>query len=399
MRNARLFVLAALTVAAFGCREKKQQVDVAATKGEAPTTSAAATGDTVWIGHVGSLSGNDAVFGQSTDNGTKLAVEEQNKKNGIKGKKVMLKTLDDQGKPEEAAVAATRLITQDKVSVLLGEVASTRSLAMASIADSNRIPMVSSGSTNPRVTKDGDKVRPYVFRICFLDNFAGTVMAKFVHENLKLTKVAILRDVGNDYSMGLAQFFRETFQKNGGEIVAEQSFKAGEQDFKAQLTAIKGKNPELLYVPGYYAEVSLIARQARELGMKLPLAGGDGWDSAKLYEVAKGALDGSYFSTHYSGDDPSPTVQDFITRYKAVYNTPPDTLAVLGYDAAKVAMDAMDRATELSGPAIRDALEKTKDFKAVSGTVTIDPDHNPIKTAVIMSIEQNKATYTATVQP
>ena len=399
MRNARLFVLAALTVAAFGCREKKQQVDVAATKGEAPTTSAAATGDTVWIGHVGSLSGNDAVFGQSTDNGTKLAVEEQNKKNGIKGKKVMLKTLDDQGKPEEAAVAATRLITQDKVSVLLGEVASTRSLAMASIADSNRIPMVSSGSTNPRVTKDGDKVRPYVFRICFLDNFAGTVMAKFVHENLKLTKVAILRDVGNDYSMGLAQFFRETFQKNGGEIVAEQSFKAGEQDFKAQLTAIKGKNPELLYVPGYYAEVSLIARQARELGMKLPLAGGDGWDSAKLYEVAKGALDGSYFSTHYSGDDPSPTVQDFITRYKAVYNTPPDTLAVLGYDAAKVAMDAMDRATELSGPAIRDALEKTKDFKAVSGTVTIDPDHNPIKTAVIMSIEQNKAKYTATVQP
>ncbi|WP_394843504.1 ABC transporter substrate-binding protein [Pendulispora brunnea] len=398
MRNARFYVLAALTIAAFGCREKKQQVDVGA-KSEAPTTGAATTGDTVWIGHIGSLSGNDAVFGQSTDNGTKLAVEEQNKKNGIKGKKVMLKTLDDQGKPEEAAVAATRLITQDKVSVLLGEVASTRSLAMASIADSNHIPMVSSGSTNPRVTKDGDKTRPYVFRICFLDNFAGTVMAKFVTENLKLTKVAILRDVGNDYSMGLAQFFRETFQKRGGEIVAEQSFKSGEQDFKAQLTAIKGKNPELIYVPGYYAEVSLIARQARELGMKQPLAGGDGWDSAKLYEVAKGALDGSYFSTHYSGDDPSPTVQDFITRYKAIYNTPPDTLAVLGYDAAKVAMDAMDRATELSGPAIRDALEKTKDFKGVSGNVTIDADHNPIKSAVIMTIEQNKAKYTATVQP
>ncbi|WP_394821554.1 ABC transporter substrate-binding protein [Pendulispora albinea] len=402
MFYSRTFVVAALALVAMGCREKKQS-DIAPA-GEAKVSSAApapapAAGDTIWIGHVGSMSGNDAAFGQATDNGAKLAISEQNAKNGIKGKKVALKTLDDQGKPEEAAVAASRLITQDHVSVLIGEVASSRSLAMAPIADQNLLPMISEGSTNPRVTKDGDKTRPYVFRVCYIEPFQGTVMAKFVRENLKLTKVAILRDVGNDYAVGLAQYFKTTFQKLGGEIILEQSFKSGETDFKAQLTAIKGKNPDLIYLPGYYGEVALIARQARELGMKQPFAGGDGWDAAPLYQIAKGALDGSYFSTHFSTEDPSPVVQDFIAKYSKTYGNTPEVLAALGYDAAKVAIDALERAKELTGPSIREAMEQTKDFKTVTGSITIDADHNPVKSSMVLTVKENKPKYVATVDP
>jgi branched-chain amino acid transport system substrate-binding protein len=296
-------------------------------------------------------------------------------------------------------VAATRLITQDKVNILLGEVASSRSLAMAPIADSNQVPMISPTSTNPRVTKDGQKTRPYVFRVCFIDPFQGTVMAKFAHDTKKITKVAVLRDVGNDYSVGLADFFAKKFQELGGKIVADESYKAGDQDFKAQLTSIKNKKPEAIYVPGYYTDVALIGRQARELGIKVPLMGGDGWDSAKLYEIAKGALDGSYFSNHYSDEDPSPVVQDFVKKYKDAYGAVPDALAVLGYDAARVAIDAIERAKDLTGPSIRDAIEQTKGFQGVSGIITLDADHNPVKSAVVLGIEKNKAKFAATVNP
>lgn len=392
MRIARVVALAALGLAAIGCQEKKEAPMPAAAPAAAPA------GDKILIGHVASMTGNEATFGSSTDNGIKLAIDEQNKKGGVKGKQITLKTLDDQGKPEEAAVAATRLITQDKVNILLGEVASSRSLAMAPIADANQVPMISPTSTNPRVTKDGDKTRPYVFRVCFIDPFQGTVMAKFANSK-KITKVAILRDVGNDYSVGLADYFAKGFQGLGGQIVSDQSYKAGDQDFKAQLTAIKGKKPESIYVPGYYTDVALIARQARELGIKVPLMGGDGWDSAKLYEIAKGALDGSYFSNHYTDEDPSPVIQEFVAKYKAAYGAVPDALATLGYDAAKVAFDAMERAKDLTGPSIREALEQTKGFQAVSGIITLDADHNAVKSAVVLGIEANKAKYAATVNP
>jgi len=392
MRMARAVAMAVLALAVVGCQEKKEEAKPAAAPAAAPAS------DKVLIGHVASMTGNEATFGSSTDNGIKLAIEEQNKKGGVKGKQVALKTLDDQGKPEEAAVAATRLITQDKVAVLLGEVASSRSLAMAPIADANQVPMISPTSTNPRVTKDGDKTRPYVFRVCFIDPFQGTVMAKFANSK-KITKVAILRDVGNDYSVGLADYFAKGFQGMGGQIVSDQSYKAGDQDFKAQLTAIKGKSPQAIYVPGYYTDVALIARQARELGIKVPLMGGDGWDSAKLYEIAKGALDGSYFSNHYTDEDPSPVIQEFVAKYKAAYGGVPDALATLGYDAAKVAFDAMERAKDLTGPSIREALEQTKGFQGVSGIITLDADHNAVKSAVVLGIEKNKAKYAATVNP
>jgi len=355
--------------------------------------------DVILIGHVASLTGSEATFGDSTDKGIKMAVEEQNKAGGVKGKQIQVKTLDDQGKPEEAAQAATNLIVNDKVNMIIGEVASSRSLAIAPIADANKIPQITPTSTNPRVTMDGDKVRPYVFRVCFIDPFQGTVMAKYATETMKVKKVAVLRDVGNDYSVGLANFFEDTFKKLGGEIVTDQSYKAGDQDFKAQLTAIRELNPEAIYVPGYYTDVGLIARQARELGMKQPLMGGDGWDSAKLYEIAGGALDGSFFSNHYTQESPDPIIQDFVKKYKDKYGAVPDALAVLGYDAAKVGIDAMIRAKDLTGPAIRDALEQTKGFRAVSGEITLNDHHDAVKSAVVIAIKNNEGHYSATVNP
>ncbi|WP_394827661.1 ABC transporter substrate-binding protein [Pendulispora albinea] len=400
MEHVRGLLVAVLAMtAAAGCKEKDVTKEAAPAAQAAAETKLSSAGSTIVLGHVGSLTGNEATFGQSSDRGFKLAIDEQNTKGGIKGKKIELKTLDDQGKPEEAAVAAIRLATQDHVSVIFGEVASTRSLAMAPVAESNHIPMITHMSTNPKVTKDGDKTRQYVFRTCFIDPFQGTVMAKFTRENLKIDKVAILRDVGSDYSVGLAQFFTGTYKNLGGAIVAEQSYKSGDQDFKAQLTAIKGKNPDAIYVPGYYTEVALIARQARELGLKQPLLGGDGWPSDKLFEIAKGALDGSYYSGHYSEENPAPVVQEFVAKYKTAYGTVPDAWATLAYDTARLTVSALERAKELTGPAIRDALEQTKDFTGVTGAIAFDADHNPIKPAAVLGIEKNKSKFASTVNP
>lgn len=396
MQNLRFAAMLSMALFAVAC-QKKEAPPAPAAAPAAP--AAAAPSDTILIGHVASMTGEQATFGESTDNAIKLAIAEANAAGGVKGKKLVLKTYDDQGKPEEAAIAATRLIQQDKVLVLLGEVASSRSLAMAPIADANKVPMISPTSTNPRVTKDGDKTRPYVFRVCFIDPFQGTVMAKFARENLKLSKVAILRDVGNDYSVGLADYFKKKFEELGGTIVSDQSFKAGDQDFKAQLTAIKGKKPEMIYIPAYYGDVALAGRQARELGIKAPMAGGDGWDSAKLYEIAQGALDGGFFSNHYTDENPDPRVQGFVKKYKETYGAVPDALAALGYDAALVAIDAMKRAPELTGPAVRDAIEATKGFPGVAGVITLDADHNAVKSAVVIGVVNNKAKYVATVDP
>jgi branched-chain amino acid transport system substrate-binding protein len=395
MRPTRALALFAAALSLAAC-EKKQAPQAPQAAGAA---SPAAVGDVIVLGHVGSLTGAEATFGDSTDKGLKLAIEDANAKGGVKGKRIELKTYDNQGKPEEAAVASTRLVVNDRASILIGEVASRRSLAMAPIADEHKVPMISPSSTNPKVTKDGDRVRPYVFRVCFIDPFQGTVMARFARETLKLNRVAVLRDVGNDYSVGLADYFLTRFKELGGTIVDDQSYKAGDQDFKAQLTAMKGKKPEGIYVPGYYTDVALIARQARELGLRQPLMGGDGWDSAKLFEIGGKALDGCYYSNHYSPDDPSPRIQEFVNRFKAKYGAVPDTMAALGYDAGLVAVDAMTRATDLSGAAIRDAIEATKGFPGVTGVITIDADHNAAKAAVVLAIQGGAARWVATVQP
>jgi branched-chain amino acid transport system substrate-binding protein len=395
MHAARAVAILAASLAVVACQSKKPETEAPARAAAAPAPAS----DKILVGHVGSMTGSEATFGQSTDNGIKLAIEQWNAKGGVKGRTISLRTYDSQGKPEEAAVAATRLVVNDKVNLLLGEVASSRSLAMAPVADGNGTPMITPSSTNPRVTKDKDKVRPFVFRVCFIDPFQGTVMAKFARNDRKIDRVAILRDVGNDYSMGLADYFLAKFKELGGTIVDDQSYKAGDQDFKAQLTAIKNKNPQAIYVPGYYTDVALIARQARELGMKQPLLGGDGWDSSKLYEIGGKAIEGSFFSNHYSPDDPSPRIQEFVKAYKARFGGVPDGLAAQGYDAAMVGFDAMNRAADGSGTAIRDAIAATKDYPGVTGIITIDANHDAVKPAVVLEVKDGKSVFVTSVAP
>jgi branched-chain amino acid transport system substrate-binding protein len=347
------------------------------------------------VGEYSSLTGGTATFGQSTHNAILLAYDEVNAAGGVLGRKLKVLTEDDQSKPEEAATAATKLISQNGVVALLGEVASSRSLAAAPIAQSNKVPMISPSSTNPKVTQVGD----YIFRVCFLDSFQGAVMAKFVTNTLKLKKVAVLYDVRNDYSVGLRGFFSEAFKGMGGQVVGEQSYSEGDSDFRAQLTQLKSLKPEAIYVPGYYTEAGTIARQARELGLTVPLLGGDGWDSPKLFEIGGEAIKGSYISNHYSVDDPNPVIQKFLKDYKARHGATPDALAALAYDAAKILADAIKRAGTTEGPKLRDAIAATKDFAGVTGTITIGPDRNAIKPAFLLKVGSGKFDLVETIAP
>jgi len=363
--------------------------------GSASGGSAPAQADTILIGEVGSLTGSEATFGISTRDGVELAVKEANEAGGIKGKKIVVRVYDDQGKPEEAANAVTRLISQDHAKMIIGEVASSNSLAMAPKCQSAQVPMITPSSTNPKVTAVGD----YIFRVCFIDPFQGFVMAKFAKENLKLTRAAVLKDVKSAYSLGLTEVFTRKFTEMGGKIVGTESYSKGDSDFRAQLTAIKSQKPEAIYVPGYYTDVGIIARQAREIGIKAPLLGGDGWDSEKLFELGGSAIVGSYFSNHYSPEDPSPRVKKFLATYKAAYGVIPDSLAALGYDAANVAIHAMKQAPSLTGPALRQAVAQTKDFPGVAGTITLDENRNPVKPAVVLQVQTGKTKYIATITP
>lgn len=370
----------------LGCKKKE---------GSEEATSAALAGADIIIGEVGSLTGSEATFGISTRNAIDMAISEFNASGGINGRKIRVVVLDDQGKPEEAATAVTRLITQDKIVALLGEVASSRSIAMAPIAQQNKVPMITPSSTNPKVTEIGD----YIFRVCFIDPFQGPVMARFVIEELKLKKAAILRDLRNDYSVGLAKFFKDKFTEMKGEVVIEQSYTAGDIDFKAQLTAIKAAKPDFVYLPGYYTDVGLVVRQARELGINVPFGGGDGWDSEKLYEIGGKALDGNYFSNHYSPDSEEPVLQKFVSTYKTKFGGVPDGLAALGYDAMVILGEAMKRAKSLSGPDLRDAIAQTKDYQGVTGKISINEKRDAVKSAVMIKIEGGRQRFVKTMEP
>jgi len=314
---------------------------------------------------------------------------------GVKGRKIEVRVYDNQSKPEEAAQAANRLINQDNVLLILGEVASSNSMAMAEKAQPAKVPMISNASTNPKVTEIGD----YIFRVCFIDPFQGYVMAKFSHDNLKLNKVAVLRDLGSAYSQGLADVFERKYTEMGGKIVAGETYTKGSTDFRSQLTAIKRASPDAIYIPGYYNDIGLIARQARELGITATLMGGDGWDSEKLFELGGSAVEGSYFSNHYSPDDPNPRVQKFIASYKAAYGSVPDSLAALGYDAAMVAVDAIKRAPSFDRAAIRDAIAQTKNFHGVTGSITLDEKRNATKSAVVLQVGKGQTKYVDTIAP
>ena len=354
------------------------------------------TQNEILIGEYESLTGAEATFGTSSANGLKLAVEETNNTGGVLGKQIKLITYDDQGKPSEAATVVQKLINKDRVVAVVGEVASSRSKAGAQICESSKIPMVTPASTNPEVTAIGD----YIFRVCFIDPFQATVMSKFALNSLKVKRVAVLQDVKNAYSTGLAEFFIKQFKEMGGEIVEVQSYSAGDKDFKAQLTAIKSKNPEAIFIPGYYTDVGLIAIQAREIGITIPLIGGDGWESEKLTEgKAKDALEGCYFSTHVSTANPDPQVQNFIKKYKEKYNIMPDAMSFLAYDAGMILFDAIKRAGSTEPDKIRDALAKTKDFQGVTGKISINDQRNAVKPAVILEIKNGNFEYKETVEP
>jgi branched-chain amino acid transport system substrate-binding protein len=347
------------------------------------------------IGHFASMTGNTAHFGQDTDRAVRLAVEEANAAGGVLKKKVRVVTLDDRGDSAEAANAVSRLIDVEKVHAILGEVASSLSLAGGRVAQRRKVVMVSPSSTNPKVTEVGD----YIFRVCFLDPFQGKVMATFAKNTLKMDQVAILKDVKNDYSIGLADAFKTAFTALGGTISAEQSYSAGDTDFSAQLTAIKATKAQALYVPGYYAEVGAIARTKDRLGLKIPLMGGDGWDAPDLFKIGGPALDGSYFSNHFAPDAATPKAQKFVSDFKKKYGIEPTGLGALGYDAAAVLFAAMERAKSVDGQAIRDSLAQTKDFEGVTGKITMDKNRDAHKSAVVIKIEGGKGKYESTVEP
>ncbi len=399
MRTARVLLIFALITGLvfFGVSCGGSTTSPTPTSSPSPTTSSPSPtppAKDIIIGVVAPLTGDSATFGKSTQEGAELATAEWNAKGGINGSQIVLKIADDKSDPTEGAAGITRLIEQDKIVGEIGTVQSKVSLAIAPILQAKKIPMISPTSTNEKVTLVGD----FIFRACFIDNFQGVVGAAFAYDNLKVTKAACLFDVGNDYTKGLAENFRDAFTKLGGTIVGFEAHPTGATDFNAQLTKIIAAGPELIYISDYYNDVGLICKQARALGYTGFFLGGDGWDSADLVKIGGDAVEGGFFTNHFSKDDTRPEVQAFVKDYTAKFGAPPDALAALAYDAANLMFDAISRAKSTDGTAIRDAL-KVANFKAVSGTIKFDANRNPIKAAVIIEIKGGQQTYKATVQP
>jgi branched-chain amino acid transport system substrate-binding protein len=343
------------------------------------------TASDIKVGEYASLTGDTATFGQSTHLGIQMAIDEANAAGGAAGKQIVLVTEDDGSKPDQAQSVVTKLITQDKVVAMLGEVASTRSMRGGGVCQANQIPMISPSSTNPKVTQVGN----YIFRVCFTDDFQGAVDAKFAHDQ-GYKRVAIFKDIKNDYSVGFSDVFAREFIRQGGTVSSVQTYQAGDTDFKAQLNSLKSGNPDAVLVPGYYTEMGTIARQAKDVGLNVPLIGGDGWDSPQLIPGAGTALEGSFFADHYfSVELKDPATQAFIQAFKSKNGKDPDALAALGYDAGKVLVDAIKRAKTIDGPGTRDAIAETKDFPGVTGKITIDANRNARKSALVFQIQGN----------
>jgi len=380
VRIARILLAAAFLATA--CRPGR----------EAQTTDA--TGD-IPVGVYGAQTGDQAAFGTSTANGVRLAADEINAAGGVLGRRIRLVVEDDQGRGDEAASVVTKLITSDGVLGLIGENSSNQSLAAAPIAQREGVPMISPSSTNPAVTEKGE----YIFRVCFTDPYQGKALATFVRENLKATSAAILVDRKNDYSVGLGGVFRKELEAHGGKIVVEQSYVGGDTEFRPQLTAIKAASPQVVFIPGFYTEVGQIAIQARDLGLTMPLVGGDGWDSPAVIQIGGKAIEGSYFSDHYFVGDSRPVVQKFVTEYERRYGKKPEATAALGYDALHIFANAARRAGKLDRKAIRDQIAATKDYQGVSGTISMGADRNPIKPVAMIKIENGQMNFAGWVNP
>jgi branched-chain amino acid transport system substrate-binding protein len=387
---------AVVTLALPGC-ERKQAPAPPAASGTSEASAARPTTGPLVIGQVGALTGPEAHFGAESRNGAQLAVEEANAAGGVQGRQLVLRPYDSQSRPEEAANAMTRLVAQDGALFVVGENQSSLSLAMAPAAAKGEVPMISPSSTNPRVTSEGG---PYVFRVCFTDTFQGQLLARYARETLKAERVAILVDQKSDYSVGLARVFSGRFGALGGKVVAEEAYAKGDTDFRAQLTRAKSARPEVLFIPGYYSDVGPMARQARELGMQATLLGGDGLDSGgRLGELGGSAVEGTLYSTHFAPDNPGGRVQEFIARYKARFGHVPDALGALGYDAARVGIDALRRSSGVGGPALREQIARTRDFDGVTGRITLGPDRDAVKPAIIVKLVKGQPAFAAEVAP
>ena len=354
------------------------------------------------IGLLNEMTGGNATFGTSAANGAKLAFKEANAKGGVLGKQIQAVVADNKSEPSESANAMTKLATQDNVVAVTGVFSSSNAIAASSVAESSKMPFLAVGATNPKVTVDEktSKVKLYTFRVCFIDPFQGTVGANFVLNNLKAKKAALLVDNSSDYSKGLAAFFKDAFTKGGGTVAGEEAYLQKDQDFKSVLTKVKALNVDVIYVPGYYEEVGKIVRQAREMGITAPIVGGDGWDSPKLVEMGTAAaLNNTFFTNHYSVDDQSPASKGFVEAYKKEYGQVPDALAVLGYDAANLLLEAIKQANSTDKAKIQAALAATKDYPAVTGATTLNATHDAVKSAVIIEMKDGKQVYKATVKP
>lgn len=357
---------------------------------------AALGAEPIRVGHIASLSGKDAAFGVATRKGILLALEELNAAGGVLGRPLEYYVEDLQSKPGEAATATKKLVSRDKVGVVLGANASANSLEAAPIAQRAKVPMMAISSTDPAVTKAGD----YIFRICFIDPFQGAVLAKFAHDSLKARRVALLTSAGAPYSVGLSKVLRERFTALGGEIVAEQKYAEGDKDFRAQLTAIRAAKPDVIAATGYYTEAALICLQARSLGLNVPIIGGDGWEAPQLVGLGGKAVEGTFYSTYFSADNTAPEVQDFVRRYRARWDgETPEAVSALGYDALRLIAAAMTKSGATGGPELRDAVAATKEFPGVTGRTTIDEHRNSAKAAVMLVVRNGKTEFFEAVTP
>lgn len=364
--------------------------------------SSESSGDTIKIGANLELSGEVASYGQSDAEGAELAIEEINKAGGVDGKKLKLVKVDNKSDNAEAASAATRLTSQEGVLAIIGAATSGNTIAQVQIANDTKTILLSPSGTAPNVTEnENGSINEYVFRTSYIDPFQGTVAANFAVNDLGVKTAAIYGDSASDYAKGLAAAFKETFEKAGGKVIAEESYVAGDTDFRSTLTRIKSAKPEFVFIPGYYEEVGLIVKQARELGIDVPLMGADGWDSPKLVELAGAeALNNTFITNHYSSQDPDEKIQEFVTKFKEKYNgRSPNAFNALGYDSVYLLVDAIKRAGSLDREAIKNALEKTKDLELVSGVITIDDKHNPVKSATILEYVNGEQVFKTKVNP
>ncbi len=365
-------------------------------------SSSSAGGDTIKIGANLELSGGVASFGSSISKGIDLAVEEINKDGGVDGKDIEIIKVDNKSEGSEATSAAIRLTSKDKVTAIIGAATSGNTVAQAQIANDNKTILLTPSGTSPNVTVNEDgSVNEFAFRTSFIDPFQGTVAANFAANELKIKNVAIYADSSSDYAKGLAKSFKETFEEAGGKIVAEEAYVTKDTDFRSTLTRIKSAKPDFIFIPGYYEEVGLIVKQAREMGIDVPLMGADGWDSPKLVELAGAeALNNTFITNHYSSEDPDEKIQTFVKNFSDKYDgASPDAFNALGYDSVYLLADAIERAGDLDTTKIKDALAETKDLALVTGNVTIDEQHNPIKSATILEYKDGKQVFNTKVNP